>query len=617
MKQAVSCGEMRDDARQIPSRSGKAPRGMAFLALSQLLALGITLPAVQSQAAGTSPVDPSKAASQRNERRVSLDFVQADVNDVAKALSVQSGVNVVLMPSVKGNITVRLINVTPEEALKKMASAVAADVRKSDSTFFLGSTAELRALAAQNGARTTLSLKWASAEDLKMVVQSAWPYLTVEAAPKANVLVLAGAEEDVLAAVKRIQEADTEPPAPKKPEPVVEPTMRDAVAVKFGKPEVLAEAIQKACPTVKVSAVERTLIFEGPKEAQAQAVKILAALDTQGAAERVVRAYSLKYLHPNQAVLPIKAHFPDLTVSAGFDSYSPSKAVFTPLGLDTASSFSQQGLNGGQSQQQGGGAAGGVDVSGPGSRSRVLILAGPKEQVEQATQVLAAQDIAPVQVLIEAKMVEMSPESSKQLGFLYDWNSFSFTENNGRNKAHQFGGWSRAPFNWNVTLEAMETRREAKVLARPNIAVVDGEDASIFIGDILRYERLQSNTAAGQAFTIESVPVGVALLCRPRVNGEGDVTLRVHPVVSTVSGFTGRNKDIPITSSREAESVIRMKDGETVAIGGLLREEDIRTLTKVPILGDLPLLGQLFRHRNNSQRKTEVTIFITVKMMKP
>ena len=109
--------------------------------------------------------------------------------------------------------------------------------------------------------------------------------------------------------------------------------------------------------------------------------------------------------------------------------------------------------------------------------------------------------------------------------------------------------------------------------------------------------------------------MGVALLCRPRVT-DGNITLRVHPVVSTVSGFTGRNNDIPITSSREAESVISMRDGETIAIGGLLREEELKILTKIPILGDLPFLGELFRHRNNTKKKSEVTIFLTAKLMK-
>ena len=107
----------------------------------------------------------------------------------------------------------------------------------------------------------------------------------------------------------------------------------------------------------------------------------------------------------------------------------------------------------------------------------------------------------------------------------------------------------------------------------------------------------------------------MALLCRPRVAGD-EIILKVHPVVSNVTGFTGRNRDIPITASREADSTVKMKDGDTIAIGGLLREEETKILTKVPFLGDLPFFGNLFRHRNNTKRKSEVTIFLTARIMK-
>jgi type II secretory pathway component GspD/PulD (secretin) len=211
--------------------------------------------------------------------------------------------------------------------------------------------------------------------------------------------------------------------------------------------------------------------------------------------------------------------------------------------------------------------------------------------------------------------VDMSPETSKKLGFLYDWTPLSFTETKtGGNVS--FGSLARSAFGFNVELQAAEERREAKILARPNIAVIDGEEASIFIGDLFRYERVTSVSDSGQqVFTIETVPIGVALLCRPRVTGD-EITLRVHPVVSNIRTFTGRNKDIPVTSSREAESVVRMKDGETFAIGGLLKDEELKIMTKVPILGDLPFLGQLFRHRDTSKKRSEVTIFITARIRK-
>jgi len=235
--------------------------------------------------------------------------------------------------------------------------------------------------------------------------------------------------------------------------------------------------------------------------------------------------------------------------------------------------------------------------------------------VDQATQILVTLDTAPAQVVIEARMVDMSPETSRQLGFKFDWSPLNFTESNALGKI-AVGAFRRSAFGFNVDFEALDTQSNLKILAKPNIAVIDGEEASIFIGDIVRYERLQSVSDAGQqSFTIEEVPVGVALLCRPRVTDD-EVMLRVHPTVSFIKKFTGRNGDVPITSSREAETIVRLKNNETFAIGGLLREDDLTTITKLPILGDLPLLGQLFRHRDKTHTKSEVTIFLTVHIVK-
>jgi type II secretory pathway component GspD/PulD (secretin) len=605
--------------RQRVSHEMSRPRGAALVALAQALVLSAALPMGASLAA----VNVGAGPSARSERKVRLDFVQADVNDVAKALSIQSGVNVVLMPSVKGNLTLRLIDLTFEDALQKTASAVGADVRKIDNTYFLGSTAELRAMVARTGRTQTVGLRYAQAQNAKNLVLAGFPYLTAEAA--GNALVLTGSEEDLTAAVQMVREHDVVPFTPPTPEPPKPVVVKDTYTLKFASAGPMAQTLRQALPEVEVSHVDRTLVLQGTAEQQKLAAKLIGSLDVQGAGERTIRCYTLKHLHPHQTRATLKGLFPTLSIEAGFDTYSPAAAKFRPISVETEKAFKTESGGGGEGGNGGGGNGGGgngggggggsVSLDGPGNRSRDLILAGPRADVEAALELLGRQDAGAPQVLIEARVVDISPEKSKQLGFLYDWSSFSLTETvrPGR-EPWQFGPWGRAPFNWQVTLEAMEERRDAKVLAKPNIAVIDGEEASIFIGDILRYERLESVTAVGQTFTIETVPVGVALLVRPRVTA-GEITLRVHPVVSTIAGFTGRNQDIPITSSREAETVLRMRDGETIAIGGLMREEELKIMTKIPILGDLPFFGQLFRHRNNSKKKSEVTIFLTAKIL--
>ena len=323
------------------------PHRFAVLALTGVMAFGTVLTSNKSFAA-----EPAKAAS--GERKVRLDFVQADINDVAKALSIQSGVNVVLMPTVKGMVTLRLTDLMLEDALKKVAAAVGSDVRKFDTTYFLGSTTELRAMVARTGVKQSLSVEYLDAADAKELVQHAFPYLTVETLSKAKLMVLSGVDEDVRGAVAMVRERDlaAKPaPIPVVPPPVPEKPVlvRETYGVRYAKPAVLIDTLAKAVPEVKVSMVEKTLVIEGYASAQAQAAKLLTALDVQGAEERVVRAYKLKYLHPHQAASTLKAFFPNLTIQAGFEAYSPSPATFKPLSLETNQAFSQQGLQGAES----------------------------------------------------------------------------------------------------------------------------------------------------------------------------------------------------------------------------------------------------------------------------
>ena len=597
------------------------PRGAALLALMHAVTLGVACPSVSSAAAGQAPAN---AAVARGERLVSLDFVQAEVPMVAKALSIQSGANVVLMPSVSGKVTVRLSKVPLERALKEVAVAAGADVRQVDSTYYVGSTVELKTLMARSGVKNTYTARYSQPADLKELLQYAFPYLTVETAGKSSLLVLTGSEEDVAAAVLRAGEADIAPPAPAVVEAVKPAVLRKFYGVKHANAAEVADALGKGMPEVKVSSVEKTLIVDGTTVQQASVAELLSTLDVEVRGERLIRAYKLKYLHPHQAAFTLRPLFPNLVVQAGFEPYSPPAATFKPLSLETEKAFSKEGLGGtqgtsGTSSATGGGSGGGgigggpQDLTGPGSRSRTVILSGTAAEVEQATRLLDAEDVTPQQVIIEARMVDISPEKLKSLGLEYDWSPLNFTEGGA---ARTFAGaFGRTPFNFSVALNALERTTDAKILSRPNISVVDGEEASIFIGDILRYERLSSVSDNGQQiFTIETVPVGVALLCRPRINGNR-VTLKVHPTVSTIKDFGGRNNDIPITASREADTTVVLNDGDTFSIGGLLRDEDIKTVTKIPVLGDLPFIGNLFRSRLNRKNKSEVTIFLTVRIV--
>ncbi|RYG15593.1 type II and III secretion system protein [bacterium] len=176
-------------------------------------------------------------------------------------------------------------------------------------------------------------------------------------------------------------------------------------------------------------------------------------------------------------------------------------------------------------------------------------------------------------------------------------------------KAPGLGQFSRMPWNFRTILNAMVTKKEAKILARPTLQVIDNGQASFFVGDTIRARIVTGGALGAQNVDIREFPVGIILLVAPRVNADGNITLHVNPVVSTVNSVDANN--IPQTSAREAETTAIVKSGETVVLGGLIRDEDTKIVEEVPFLSKLPLVGQLFRNRTRNHRRSDIIVSIT------
>ncbi|MFY7952697.1 MAG: type II secretion system protein GspD, partial [Armatimonadaceae bacterium] len=167
----------------------------------------------------------------------------------------------------------------------------------------------------------------------------------------------------------------------------------------------------------------------------------------------------------------------------------------------------------------------------------------------------------------------------------------------------------RSPISVNSTLRALVTRNRAKLLAQPSLSVVDNEDASIFIGDLVRFRGSTFTPGTGGVVQgVETIPVGIALLLRPRIHPQGDITLKVHPVVGSLVEDDGNG--LPRTSSREADTTVRLRPREELVIGGLDRSDQRSTWRKIPFFGDLPLVGNLFRGKTERLQKTRIVVVL-------
>ena len=174
----------------------------------------------------------------------------------------------------------------------------------------------------------------------------------------------------------------------------------------------------------------------------------------------------------------------------------------------------------------------------------------------------------------------------------------------------------RLPSDFFFRVQALSRDGVANIRSRPQVSTLNGHTASIEVGTT-QYFLLESTSVQGsqqivsqQSQNFTEIEANVLLEITPYVNASGEVTAEIHPEFNTPVG--GFDPNVPPTiNKRVLDSTVRLKDGETIILGGLIQESETKTANKVPILGDIPLLGRLFRNKSTSLVKSELIIFIT------
>ncbi len=261
-----------------------------------------------------------------------------------------------------------------------------------------------------------------------------------------------------------------------------------------------------------------------------------------------------------------------------------------------------------------------------------LIIRDYKPVLEKIKELLDEIDTPPYQVLIEAKLVDISSSDLQNIGVTYsaDYTApggFFQKEDEtyeGTDEAKGTGNFpgtsstlSGGQFkldtfimkHWNATatIDALVQDRKANILASPSIATLNGKEARIVIGEKVPYKE-KTQTTTGTTETTKFIDVGVTLRVTPRISPDGNITMNVHPEVSSVSALLDAG---PRITTREADVEIRVKDGQTIVIGGLIKNENNRNRSKVPVLGYLPVVGYLFGSLDTNIVQSELAVFIT------
>ncbi len=513
------------------------------------------------------------------EPTISLDFVGAEIGDVLKALAIQSGANIVTAPDVKGTITISLNRVTVEEALNLITRLSGYRYERIANTYVVGTPRSIEAFKGSEPKpeppRTAelLTLKQANATAVATFLSARYPNLkvTLPGEKNANYLIVEGAAtvvNEAKAAVARFEEATAQG----------EEILTEVYRVRFADARDLMRILNQLVPTVSVSL--------GP------GAMLSAARTGSGASSTGMSAGDT----PNATAQQMGAAMPA-----------------TP----------------------------GASASTGDQPPNLLVLMGTSRDVQRALDVLQKVDVKQPQVLIETRVMDISEASLRSLGLSWSVFQSSSIQTLDRTQQPPFPSSStvtpnqqgirfnkngqlgiditvlKQPIDGTATLNALAQDQRNRLLANPRIATLDGRPARIFIGDEINYVKLIQQTQQGANVQTDSVQAGIILEVLPRVHEDGSITLQIKPEVSVITGFlqVPGGGSLPQLARRNAETTIRLNNGETLVIGGLIRESDIKTIQKVPLLGDLPFFGYLFRKTNTQRDRSEIVITLTVRVL--
>ena len=258
-------------------------------------------------------------------------------------------------------------------------------------------------------------------------------------------------------------------------------------------------------------------------------------------------------------------------------------------------------------------------------RTNTIIVTDLPHSLEEIKKTVRAFDAKDRQVLIEAKIVDVvlsddyyagidwSAFLSRSKDFLFD-GTFPFGSTGASSLAVSIGELATDDFEFALTL--IKSVGDARIVAAPHIIVCSGEEATFMVGTREAY--VTSTITTGEVVTttsesVEFIDTGTTLYVTPVINKDGFVKMHIKPEVSSVKEWleTTEGNKIPIVDTSNVETEVLIKDGKTVIIAGLIREATTKVKRKIPFLGDLPLIGFLFRNISDEKEKRELIIFLT------
>ena len=590
------------------------------------------------------------------EEKVSLNFVNADIEEVVKAVSHITGHNFLVDPRVKG--TINIVSSTPIPSslaydillsalrLQGFASVESGGVTKvmpeADAKLYIGALSDTHGSGDKLVTRVYV-LKYESAVQLVPILRPLIaPNNIVTAYPNSNTLVVT----DYASNLKRIEQIVESIDQPSAEAPIVIPvklvsavelaqTINRVMQDAGGAPGGVADVSQRFVLTADTRT--NTLLLRTDNPARVARVRELVdKLDIDTGVPGNMHVVYLKNAEATKVAQTLRAVMSGDTSATGTSS--------TPATPSTPSVSGASGTSGAFASSASGPTGSGIVQADVASNS--LIITAPNAIYNNLRTVIDQLDVRRAQVYVEALIVEVEADKAAQFGV--QWQALGGVNGSGKQiiGGTNFGttgniigaatslsslgqGLNIGIVNGTITLpgsttpilnlgmlaSALENDTNSNILSTPNLLTLDNEEAKIIVGQNVpfitgSYAQTGSTATATPFQTIERKDVGLTLRIKPQVSEGGTIKLQIYQEVSSVDQTTLNNSAGVTTNKRSLESIVLLNDGQIIVLGGLIQDSVSDTKNKVPLLGDIPLLGNLFRYDSRTRTKTDLMVFL-------
>jgi general secretion pathway protein D len=587
---------------------------------------------------------------------ITLNFVNADIQSVVKTVGMITGKNFILDPRVNGTVNIvsngpvsrDLVYPTLLSALRLQGFAAVEEggftkiVPEADAKLNFSVMGEGKEVKSRGDRIITqvYQLQYESAAQLLPVLRPLiTPNNVIAAYPNNNTLVITDYAENVRRLVKIINSIDV--PSGGEIQTI---KLDYASAVDVANlisrvmPESAAPAIPGSVPKllVSVDARSNSLMVRSDNQAMVARIRTLVAgMDNPSAASGNIHVVYLRNAEATKLAEVLRGLLSGQSAAA-------------PAAPSAAGQLGQQaGVAGGAAAAP---AAGSGQISStiqayPATNSLVII--GPDNFYNSIRSVIDKLDARRAQVFIEALIVEVTSNQSAEFGI--QWQYLGGSVSNGNGNTSVFGGTNynnagtgninsaaqgslgsglniglvrgtikvlgKEILNIPALARALESEAKTNILSTPTLLTLDNEEAKIVVGKNVAFvtgsfTQGATGTGTNPFQTFERKDVGLTLKIKPQVSEGGSVKLQISQEVSSVDAATSSATNGPTTNKRSIDSTVLVDDGQIIVLGGLIQDDVNNGVDKVPLLGDIPILGNLFRYEKRNREKTNLMVFL-------